>query len=63
MNNNRAMLFPVKEKEKDTDADYDGSAIVDGVAYFLDAWNTISEAGNKYLSIRVKRKNKQRENI
>ena len=36
-----------------------GSAIIDGVAYFVDAWTNFDKNGNRYQSLKFKRKDKQ----
>lgn len=56
--NNRGSLFKNRSKEKDSDSDYSGEIMVDGVVYFIDSWIN-DYANGKYLSLRVKRKDKQ----
>lgn len=36
-----------------------GSAIIDGVAYFVDAWTNFDKNGDRYQSLKFKRKDKQ----
>ena len=47
-------LFKNERKEKDTHADYRGECMVDGQAYYMDAWLNTSKAGKKYLSVKFK---------
>ena len=49
-------LFKNERKEKDTHADYRGDCVVDGQAYYMDAWVNISKNGKKYLSVKFKAK-------
>lgn len=36
-----------------------GSATIDGVDYFVDAWTNVDKNGNRYQSLKFKRKDKQ----
>ena len=58
---NRGALFKNERKEKDTQPDYTGSLNVGGVEFFLDAWLKTAESGRKFMSVSVKRKDKQPE--
>lgn len=49
-------LFKNERKEKDTHADYRGDCVVDGQAYYMDAWVNTSKNGKKYLSVKFKPK-------
>ena len=49
-------LFKNDRKERDTHADYRGSALVNGAEYFLDAWLNEARDGSKYMSLKFKRK-------
>jgi len=49
-------LFKNDRKEKDTHADYRGSALIDGDEFWLDAWINKDRNGNSYMSLRFKRK-------
>jgi uncharacterized protein (DUF736 family) len=49
-------LFKNERKEKDTHADYRGECVVDGQAYYMDAWVNTSKNGKKYLSVKFKAK-------
>lgn len=55
----KGVLFKNEDKQSDTHADYRGSATVAGVDYFLDAWINTAESGRKYMSLRLKPKDKQ----
>lgn len=58
-NTNRAVLFKNENKTKETSPDYTGSLNFEGVECFLDAWIKTSESGRKFMSLSVKRKDKQ----
>ena len=49
-------LFINKEKVKETDANAKGSALIDGVEYWVNAWTNTSKAGEKYQKLSFKRK-------
>jgi hypothetical protein len=49
-------LFKNDRKEKDTHADYRGSALIDGDEYWLDAWINKDRNGNSYMSLKFKLK-------
>lgn len=48
-------LFKSTRKQKDTHADYEGTIIVDGREYFLNAWIKEGQKG-KFMSLAVKPK-------
>jgi len=61
-NTNRGVLFKNKRKEAgDKKPEYNGSLNVGGVEYFLDAWIKKSQAGETFMSVSVKRKDKQKD--
>ena len=61
-NTNRGVLFKNNRKEEgDKKPEYTGSLNVGGVEYFLDAWLKTSQNGAKFMSVSVKRKDKQAE--
>jgi hypothetical protein len=53
-------LFKNDRKEKDTHADYRGSALIDGDEYWLDAWINKDRNGNSYMSLKFKLKDETR---
>ena len=52
-------LFKNERREKDTHAHAKGSALIDGVEYWVDAWTNTTNAGDKYQSLKFKRKDAQ----
>ena len=58
-NTNRGALFANNRKERNSQPDRTGSLNVDGVEYFIDGWLKKSRDGNQFLSLSVKRKDKQ----
>lgn len=59
-NTNRGVLFKNDRKEDgDKKPSYTGSLNVDGIEFFLDAWVKKSAAGPSFMSVSVKRKDKQ----
>lgn len=60
---NSGSLFREENKKSDTHADYSGSALIDGVEYWVSGWvNEVksgAKAGKKYLSIKFKPKEQQ----
>lgn len=59
-NTNRGALFKNDRKEAgDKKPEYTGSLNVEGVEFFLDAWLKKSAAGVSFMSVSVKRKDKQ----
>lgn len=53
-------LFKNDRKEKDTHADYRGSALIDGDEFWLDAWINKDRNGNSYMSLKFKLKDTAR---
>lgn len=49
-------LFKNDRKESDTHPDYKGSALLNGVDHWLDAWINTDRNGNKYMSLKFKPK-------
>lgn len=56
---NTGSLFKNDKRTKDTQAHATGSALIDGVEYFVDAWTNIDKKGDRYQSLKFKRKDKQ----
>lgn len=56
---NSGSLFKNDRREKDTHAHARGSALIDGVEYYVDAWTNEDRNGNKYQSLKFKRKDAQ----
>lgn len=52
-------LFRNDRKETDNHPDYKGSALINGVDHWLDAWINTDRNGNKYMSLKLKAKDKQ----
>lgn len=56
---NTGSLFRNEDRTQDTHAHARGTALIEGVEYFIDAWTNIDKKGNKYQALKFKRKNKQ----
>lgn len=57
---NTGSLFKNDRKESDTHPDYKGSALLNGVEHWVDAWiNEKRDGSGKYLSFKVKAKDQQ----
>ena len=54
--NNSGSLFKNERKEKDTHADYRGECLIDGQAFYMDAWLKTAESGRKWMSFSFKPK-------
>lgn len=53
---NSGALFKNDRKEKETQPDYTGQALINGVDYWMDAWMKEAESGRKYMSFSFKPK-------
>jgi hypothetical protein len=53
---NSGSLFKNDKREKDTHAHAKGTALIDGVEYWVDAWTNEARDGSKYQSLKFKRK-------
>jgi hypothetical protein len=60
LKDNTGSLFKNDRREKDTHANARGSALIDGVEYWVDAWTNETQSGDKYQSLKFKRKDAQR---
>lgn len=56
---NTGSLFKNDRKKQDTHADYRGSALLNGVEHWVDAWINTSNSGAKYMSLKFKPKEAQ----
>ncbi len=59
--NNAGALFKNTRREKDTQPQATGSAIINGVEYFVDAWTNTDKNGEKYQSLKFKPKEQKQE--
>jgi hypothetical protein len=53
---NTGSMFKNDKKETDSHPNAKGSALIDGVEYWVDAWTNTTQAGDKYQSLKFKRK-------
>lgn len=57
MKPNTGSLFKNDRKEADAHPDYKGTALIDGLGEcWLDAWINTANNGQKYMSLKIKRK-------
>lgn len=56
---NTGSLFKNERASTEKHPQATGSAIIDGVEYFVDAWTNMDRNGNRYQSLKFKRKDKQ----
>lgn len=59
-NTNSGAIFTNKKKAKDSDPLYRGSVDVEGVEYWVSSWVNISKAGEKYMSLKLTKKDEQK---
>ena len=58
---NSGTIFKNDEKKKDTDPNARGSALIDGVEYWVSAWTNISkQTGEPYQSLKFNKKDDNR---
>lgn len=55
---NSGVLFTNDRKERDNQPDRRGSALIDGVEYWVSAWSKPDRNGNTYFSLAFTRKDK-----
>jgi len=60
---NSGSLFKNDKREKDTHANARGSALIDGVKYWIDAWTNEAKDGSKYQSLKFKRADERAKEI
>lgn len=53
---NSGSIFKNDRKEKDTHPDGKGSALIDGVEYWVSSWNSVTKDGNQYRKLAFTRK-------
>jgi hypothetical protein len=59
LRDNSGSLFLNSKKEKETHPDRTGTAMIDGVTYYVSGWLKTSQSGQKFLSLAFKRKDDQ----
>ena len=53
---NSGSLFKNDKKETQNHPDYKGSALIDGVEYWINSWINESKTGNKYMGLSLQKK-------
>jgi len=56
------VLFANPDRTKETQPNAKGSALIDGVEYWVSAWTNTSSKGVKYQSLKFERKNQVFDN-
>lgn len=56
MKPNTGSLFKNDRREKDSQPHAKGSALIDGIEYWISAWTNESKSGEKYQSLKFERK-------
>lgn len=56
-------MFPNKHKNSDTSPNLTGTAIINGVAYFIDGWTNQDRNGNKYIAGKLKPKQERAQEM
>ena len=56
MKDNTGSLFKNDRREKDTHPNAKGTALIEGVEYWVDAWTNEARDGSRYQSLKFKRK-------
>lgn len=57
--NDTGSLFKNKDKKSNNHPDYNGSALIDDVEYWMSAWLKTSDKGTKWMSFSFKPKEEQ----
>jgi len=56
-------LFKNDRREKDTQPNLQGSAMIDGVEYWVSGWTKARDNGDKWISLAFKRKEEKRGGV
>ena len=56
-------LFPNKDRKTDKHPNLAGTAIINGVSYFIDGWTNTDRNGNKYIAGKLKVKEERAREI
>lgn len=56
-------LFANPDRTKETQPNAKGSALIDGVEYWVSAWTNTSSKGIKYQSLKFERKDQKQEPV
>ena len=59
MNDNSGSLFANDKRESDRHPNAKGSALIDGVEYWVSAWTKTAKSGQRYQSLAFQRKDQQ----
>lgn len=57
---NTGSLFKNDKREKDTHAHARGSALIDGVEYWISAWTNSKDSGEKWQALKFSRKDENK---
>ena len=60
-NTNSGVLFLNKTKESDRHPDFGGTININGVDHFLSAWKKTSQSGDKFISLSIVGKAKDKQ--
>ncbi len=56
---NTGSAFKNDKRTTDKHPNYTGSALIEGDAFFVDAWINVDKKGDRYISLKFKRKEQQ----
>ena len=59
---NSGQLFKVEEKKNEKGPDYSGTALIDGVEFYMDSWLKTAESGRRWMSFSFKAKQQPANN-